>query len=309
METGEQEDIETGENKGASKSSMSKFTDILVKCRYLPLKPENKEHTVLRLRNGDVFLSFLLYVVCFLILYILCSVLFYISIPNPEIIFATVDMTDFLTQTGFSVSNFLLYPFLPLVLARAASLIPELSLHSTLPWPRIGWKVVVCECLTCAGYLLNIGPTYLHLGREALQHGSLAVYISAVLAAVVTAYVVFCFLSSQLLILSWIEHLGNLVMCVVEEEQTRTSLNLYHKLDKALGFYFFFIFASQQFAWIFSLYLSLSVLLHPDPDLITKFHGSFALLAVKSGGMFIISICCLFHLYHMVFEVETLRER
>ena len=218
-------------------------------------------------------------------------------------------MTDFLTQTGFSVSNFLLYPFLPLVLARAASLIPELSLHPSLPWPRIGSKVVVCECLTCAGYLLNIGPTYLHFGREALQHGSLAVYISAILAAVVTAYVVFCFLSSQLMILSWLEHLGNLVETVVGEEHARTCLILYHKLDRALGFYFFFIFASQQFAWIFSLYLSLSVLLHPDPDIIAKFHGSFTLLAVKSGGMFLLSICCLFHLYHMVSEVETLRDR
>ena len=293
-------------------SGIRKLTGVLVTIRFLPLKVENTDQCVFRMRSRETFLSFIFYVVCFSFLYITCSFLFFKGVPNTELLFQTVDMTDFLTQTGFSVSNILLYPFLPLIMAKAASRIPELSLHPSLPWPRIGWKVVVCECLTFVGYLLNIGPTYLHFGWEAFQKQSTAVFISVTLAVIVTAYIVLCYLVSQLLVLSWLDQLGILVHTVVQDkmqDHARSCLALYHKLNQALGFYFFFIFATQQFAWVFSLYLSLSFLLHSDPDLIDKLHGSFALLAVKSGGMFLLSISCLLHLYHLVTEVENLRDR
>ena len=128
-------------------------------------------------------------------------------------------------------------------------------------------------------------------------------------AVIITTYIIFCFLLSQILIFSWLDFFGNLVDSCSVQDQARKCLDLYEKLDKALGSYFFFIFAAQQFAWIFSLYLSLSGLLNLDQELVTQVHGSLTLLVIKSGGMFLLSLCCLWHLFHMVSAVENLRNR
>ena len=163
---------ERGEIKTERKtdlSSVSKFMRILMKIGYFPLKKEQYGEYSFRLRSTETFITFILYVGCFMLIYFLCSVSFWMSIPDQELLIATVDLTDSLTQFGFSVSNFLLYPFLPLILAQACSSVPELSLHPALPWPGMGWKVLLCELFTSLGYLLNIGPNYLHYGREALR--------------------------------------------------------------------------------------------------------------------------------------------
>ena len=290
-------------------TNMSKFIEILVKLDYLPLKREKHGKCGFRFWSIETLIAFLLYVGCFIVFYFLCTFFFWKSIPSPELFMATFGLTDSLTHFGFSISNFLLFPFIPLILGQAASHVPEISMDKHLPWPRIGWKVILCEAFTWLGYLLNMAPNYIHFGKEAFKQNDFAIYLSVMFVAILTTYIVFCFLLSQIIIFSWLDHLGNMVDSCSVLDQARKCLDLYQKLDKALGTYFFFIFAAQQFAWIFSLYLSLSGLLNLDQELVTQVHGSLTLLAIKSGGMFLLSLCCLWHLFHLVSAVESLKNR
>jgi hypothetical protein len=290
-------------------SNMSKFIEILVKLNYLPLKKEKDGKYRFQFWSIETLISFLLYVGCFIVLYFLFTWFFWISIPSPELVINTFGMTDSLTQFGFGILNFLLFPFIPLILGKAASQVPEISMDKHLPWPSIGWKVILCEAFTCLGYFLNMAPNYIHFGREAFKQNNISIYLSVMFAVIITTYIIFCFLLSQILIFSWLDFFGNLVDSCSVLDHARRCLDLYQKLDKALGTYFFFIFAAQQFAWIFSLYLSLSGLLNHDQELVNQVHGSLTLLAIKSGGMFLLSLCCLWHLFHMVSAVENLRNR
>ena len=230
-------------------TNMSKFIEILVKLNYLPLKREKDGKCGFRFKSNETLISFLLYVCCFIVLYFLCTMFFWISIPSPELVMATFGLTDLLTHFGFSISNFLLFPFIPLILGQAASHVPEISMDKHLPWPRIGWKVILCEAFTWLGYLLNMAPNYIHFGKEAFKQNDFAIYLSVMFVAILTTYIVFCFLLSQIIIFSWLDHLGNMVDSCSVLDQPRKCLDLYQKLDKALGSYFFFIFAALFLAY------------------------------------------------------------
>ena len=204
-------------------------------------------------------------------------------------------------------------PFIPIILAKAASTIPEISAVTCLRWPQLSYSMIVCQCLSLLGYFLNVVPNFLHFGRTAFLQKNLAIFIATFIALLLTAYTIFCFFICQIIVFSWLEYLGfcldQLILSGHIQKSIAKYMEMYSKLEKALGFYFFFMFASQQFSWIFSLYLSICGLLDLSPEVVAELHGSLALIIVKSIGMFLISVCCLWHLFHMVLAVENLRKR
>ena len=127
--------------------------------------------------------------------------------------------------------------------------------------------------------------------------------------------VAFCVTISQVIIFSWMDKLANIADDIDTNDNqdisahARSCVEEYNNLNHALRFYFFFNFAVLQFSWIFSAYLSVTNLINLDEKLVEKRHGSMMLLSMKSCGMFIMSLCCLWHLLHMVGAAENLRKR
>jgi hypothetical protein len=119
---------------------------------------------------------------------------------------------------------------------------------------------------------------------------------------------------SQVIIFSWMDKLASIADDIDTDENkdisahTRSCVEKYNDLNQALSVYFFFNFAVLQFSWIFTAYLSVSNLINLDEKLVEEMHGSMVLLSMKSCGMFIMSLCCLWHLLHMVGAAENLRK-
>lgn len=293
---------------------ISKLIRMLVKIRFLNLDIDNDQKVYFNPMRIRSMSAIFLYIGVPMGLYFVSWGLFETSSNvKSENYFEKVDPTEILTQFGFSISNFLFLPFLPLIIAKAASKIPSISLDNHLPWPKIGSKLIFCEFFTFFGYILNIFPVYFHFQAAAYEQGWISAYLSIVVAFILLVYIVFCFSLAEIIVFSWLDHLVNMLYKQPEEQTLRDHvqicLELYHQMDESLGAYFFFTFTLLQFAWIFSLYLSISGMMHLDEETLLLLHGNLTLFTLKKTGMILLSLCCLWHLLHIVLAVDHVKLR
>ena len=148
-------------------TKMSRFTAFLVQIFYPPIKTTSHGILSFRICSFECLSAFILYILTFFILQFLNMFFTWKNIPAPEHILEVVNITDWISIFGFGVSNFLLYPFIPIILAKAASAIPEISAVTCLRWPQLSYSMIVCQCISLLGYFLNVVPNFLHFGRTA----------------------------------------------------------------------------------------------------------------------------------------------
>ena len=60
-------------------------------------------------------------------------------------------MNAIFSYLGFNLSNFFLFPLLAIILGSEAAQVLDISFSSSLLWPRIGMKIIICEFLTALG--------------------------------------------------------------------------------------------------------------------------------------------------------------
>ena len=293
---------------------MSKLISFLVKIRYLNLDIDVNKKVSFNLMQIRSLSTISFYIGVPILLYFVSWGLFKMSSNwTSENLFEKVDPTEIFTQFGFSVTNFLLVPFLPLIIAKAASKIPAISFDNALPWPKVGFMLISCDIFVFLGFILNTFPAYFHFQAAAFEQGWISAYLSIVVAFVLTVYMVLCYSLCEILVFSWLDHLVNMLDKQPDDMTSRNHvqmcLELYRQMDDSLGVYFFSSFTLLQFDWIFSLYISISGMMHLDEDTILLLHGNLTLLALKTTGMILLSICCLWQLLHIVLAVDHVKQR
>ena len=307
--TDSMEDL-TGKEQKIQMTFISRCVSILIKIKFIPLKKGETFH----LCSLETLWSFLLYYVTSIMLFSSSYIFFRASIDaSKSQTLDSLELTDFLSYLGFNVTNFFLFPFIPLIIGNSAGQSVDISLCPSLPWPRIGWKIILCEFFYALGYALSIIPSILHYAAESFKNEGLFIILSIICLCSVCIIVALCVIISQILVFSWMDKLGNTAETIVKEiniqKHARSCLENYNNLNQALSIYFFFNFAILQFSWIFTAYLSVTNLINLDDSLVIERHGSMFLLSLKSFGMFLMSLCCLWHLLHMVMAAEELKKR
>ena len=293
---------------------LGRCVPVLVKIKFIPLKERISGESTFDFCSLETFTSFILYYVSSVSLFAFSFLFFRASLDaNKSETLDSLALTDFLSYLGFNLTNFFLFPLLPIILGNAAAQVTQISLSPTLPWPSIGFKIIICELFTALGYTLSIVPSILHYAVESFEQNCIFIILSILCLVLVCLSIGFCVTVSQVIIFSWMDKLA------VTAEDTdanrdisthaRMCVEQYNMLNQALGFYFFFNFAVFQFAWIFSAYLSVTNILNLDQKIVDERHGGMLLLSMKSSGMFIMSLCCLWHLLHMVAAAENLKKR
>ena len=137
--------------------------------------------------------------------------------------------------------------------------------------------------------------------------------ISQFCVALVFLMVGFGVLASQLLLASWLDHLGDMV----EQPQSshlfvnhlKVCMAQYNGLNSALGIFFLFNSSVKQFTWILGLYLSLSGMINTDEELQRRMFGSQTGMVMQTVGMLLVSCGHSWHLFHMTSGAEHLRAR
>ena len=300
--------------KNTHQTFISKCFSILVRMKFIPLKRKVAGSTTFHILSVETLCCFLLYYVTSILLFCLSFLFFRVSMnANKSQTLDSLELTDFVSYLGFNLTNFFLFPLLPIILGSAAAQVLDISLSSSLPWPRLGIKIIICEFFTALGYALTIIPSILHYAAESFKENCLYIILSIMCLSIVCIIVVCCVISSQVLIFSWMDKLASIAEDTDDKtditKHARNCVEQYNNLNEGLSVYFFFNFAVLQFSWIFSAYLSVTNLINLDEQLVKKRHGSMLLLSMKSSGMFIMSLCCLWHLLHMVGAAENLKKR
>ena len=289
---------------------ISRCVSILIKIKFIPLKKGQAFH----LFTSETLWSFFLYYVTSILLFSFSYIFFRVSMNTTKSqTLDSLELTDLLSYLGFNLTNFFLFPLLPLIIGHAAGQAADISLCPSLPWPVIGWKIILCELFYALGYALSIIPSIVHYAAESFQDKCLFIILSIICLCSVCIIVALCVIISQVLVFSWMDKLGDTAEAVGKEiniqKHARSCVENYNNLNQALSIYFFFNFAVLQFSWIFTAYLSVTNLINLDNSFVIERHGSMLLLGLKSFGMFLMSLCCLWHLLHMVMEAEKLKKR
>ena len=302
------------EKRIEQKTWLSRCVPILVKIKFIPLKYKSAGDPSFAFLSLETFSSFIFYYVSSVSLFTFSFLFFRASLDgNKSETLDSIGLTDFLSYLGFNLINFFLFPLIPIILGNAAAQVIHISLSPTLPWPSIGFKIIICEIFTALGYGLSIVPSILHYAAESFEQNCTFIILSILCLVLVCLSIGFCVTVSQVIIFSWMDKLASTAEDIDAirdiSAHARMCVEQYNTLNRALGFYFFFNFAVFQFAWIFSAYLSVTNILNLDQKIVDERHGGMLLLSMKSSGMFIMSLCCLWHLLHMVAAAENLKKR
>ena len=276
-------------------TSMARLVLLLVRVKFLPVTVrQGGRVATFRFCSGLALSSFCLYYLSTTLLFLTSFLLFNLSMTSEQsLVIRGMDVTDNLSNLGFSLFTFLILPILPLVLANSISLAPLVTLSPLLPYPRHARRVFFCELLCLVGYSLRIIPIFIHFGSEGLRSGNPLLIISAGCLLVSCLILGFCSTMGQLLVVAWLDHLGDLLeearpYCHLRRH-LQDCLGQYNSLDKALGSFYLFHFSVHQFTWIFSLYMSLTGLLAKEDQMaqLEAVHGSGggeAMLTLSNGS-------------------------
>jgi hypothetical protein len=248
---------------------LSRCVSTLVMIKFIPLKKIFVGDPKFHFLSLETFSSFILYYLSSVSLFTFSFLFFRASLnANKSKTLDSLELTDYLSYLGFNLTNFFLFPLLPIILGNAAAKVTDISLSSSLPWPRIGTTIIICEIFTALGYVLSIVPSMLHYAAESFKDKCVFIILSIVCLSMVCIIIGFCVTVSQVLIFSWMDKLGSIAEDTDDDSDisahARKCVEQYNNLNQALSFYFFFNFAVLQFSWIFSAYLSVTNIINLD---------------------------------------------
>jgi hypothetical protein len=139
------------------KTNISRCVSILVQMKFIPVKKTIFGDKTFNFFSLETFSCFFLYYVSSVSLFSFAFIFFRASMnANKSNTLDSLELTDFLSYFGFNLTTFFLPPLLPIILGSAAGNVTDISLCSSLPWPRVGIKIIICEFFTALGYALYI---------------------------------------------------------------------------------------------------------------------------------------------------------
>jgi hypothetical protein len=259
----------------------------LVRVRFLPVRlAGDGRSATFGLCTGPALLSFFLYYIPVILLIALGS----FFPDNREM--AKIKMekmksggpVDFFSGLSYNICFYLTLPALPLVMGRSVPPASLVTLSPALPWPRQAAQILLCRVLAIIAYMLCTMIWCINLTRDTDMLTSPAVAVGmtshTTAAIVIGLYIV----TSDLLVCSWLELLGDLV----EQEQPaallaghlKLCLAQYRALDSALGTFFLFTFSVHQLTGVLCLYLSLTGWLSREKGELQQLYGSPANLGL-----------------------------
>ena len=156
--------------KNTQQTLISQCVSILMKIKFIPLKKQIIGDPTFHFFSFETLSCFILYYVSSISLFSFSFLFFRASMnASKSNTLDSLELTDFLSYLGFNLTNFFLFPLLPIILGSAAAKVTKISLCSSLPWPRIGMKIIICEFFTAFGYALSVVPSILHYADESFK--------------------------------------------------------------------------------------------------------------------------------------------
>ena len=200
-----------GKGKKTQKTNLSRCVSILVKLKFIPVKKKMIRDPTFHFFSLETFSCFLLYYVSSVSLFSFAFLFFRASMNTKKSnTLESLELTDFLSYFGFNYTTFFLFPLLPIIIGSAAGNVTDISLCTSLPWPRIGIKIILCEFFTAFGYALSIIPTMFHYASDSFKENCLFIVLSIMCLCLACIMVAFCVTISQFIIFSWMDKLASI---------------------------------------------------------------------------------------------------